>query len=69
MTSTFEEIPQLKSDSLHKIYTLIDEIKADEVIVVLEQRGCKKARTSIRTKLSQITHLCKQARKDIPSQR
>jgi rubrerythrin len=56
------DLPSLNIESFKKIYSLIDEIKSEEIRA---GRGIKKAKTVLRTKLSQVAKLCKQARDEI----
>ena len=56
------DLPSLNLASFKKIYSLIDEIKSEEIRA---GRGIKKAKTLLRTKLSQVEKLCKQARSEV----
>jgi ribosomal protein S27AE len=57
-----DELSSLKLESLNKLYSLVDESKAEEIRA---GHGIKKARTALRVKLLQISKLCKQARSEI----
>lgn len=60
-----EQIPRMRSDALYQMFDLVNEMRADAVMAATSHRGCKRATTQVRVKLSQVAKLCKQARKEI----
>lgn len=69
MTPQFEEVPRLECVPLEALYTLVDEARCDEIMAANRRQnqkpGEKVAMTRLRVKLSRISKLCKQARKEI----
>lgn len=65
----FEEIPRLECVPLQELYELVDTARCDEIMAADRQKnqkpGEKVAMTRLRVKLSRISKLCKQARKEI----
>lgn len=57
-----EDLPDLKSPAFKEILELCDEMRGDGFAAA---RGIMAARTRTRVKLSKISNLCKQARKEI----
>jgi hypothetical protein len=62
-------VERLSSESLEKIYDLMEHILSDELAAAdklkREKVGWKVAFTRIRVKLSEVSKLCKEARKEI----
>ena len=69
MTPHFEEIPRLECVPLQELYELVDAARCDEIMAAdrraNQKPGEKVAMTRLRVKLSRISKLCKQARKEI----
>jgi len=60
-----EELKKLPSPAFYEIFEVVEELRAEGFAVA--NRGLKNARTRVRTKLNALAHLCRQARKEIPS--
>lgn len=58
-----ENLERLDIEPLKKLYDLVEEIKSDEIVAA--NKGHKTAYTRMRTKLSEVSKLCKDARKEI----
>ena len=61
---TMDELKKLRSAAYYEILEVVEELRAEGFAVA--NRGLKGARTRLRTKLSALSKLCAQARKEIP---
>ena len=62
------EVPILDtSPALQEMKRLFDKIKSDEIVVAGERWGHVGAKTRLRVALAKMAKLCKQSRKEIPS--
>lgn len=57
-----DTIPEINCPELHHIYTVVDELKAEEISAA---KGILVAHTDIRKKLSHLSKLCSAARKRV----
>jgi hypothetical protein len=58
-----DKLERLDCPALHEIYELVDKIRGDELQTA--ERKIKVGFTRIRTKLSKVSKLCKEARKQL----
>lgn len=58
-----DELKRIDCPPLHSIYELVDKIRGDELQTA--ERKTKVGFTRMRTKLSEVAKLCKEARKEL----